>query len=341
VHPMNHPSNLLSPSRVLVVGVDAGGTRTRALVADLEGKVHGRAEGDGANPVTHGLEQALRTLHDTIANALQGIDPTMVGHVMLALAGDYPTRQPGPARALAAMLEDAGLRCPHSVVGDALAAFAAATPERGGCLLISGTGSVAVRIREHRIVDNAGGYGWLLGDGGSGFWLGREAARAAVDTLRGRAQAPQLTRLVCTALLGAPEPEVPGAAGAEQLLTALYAGPPHRLSALAPYVVRASEAGDPDAAPILERAARHLDQILDQLGPRIPGEPVVLAGSCLADEVLGRRTAKLVLARGPALLLRAQDNAAGAAWLAAARMPGQGPDRLTRLHRVLTRPDRS
>ena len=318
----------------LVVGVDAGGTTTRVLVADLNGAVLARAEGAPANPVTHGLDEAVRSLRATLTTALANIDAGRVGQVVLGLAGDHLARQAEPARTVAAMLGSLGLDCPHTVLGDALVAFAAATPRPDGRLLISGTGSVAVLIRDRRIVDTAGGYGWLLGDGGSGFWLGREAVRAAVDTLRGRAGAERLTRLVCASLLGPTHPA--GAAGADQLLTAAYAGPPLALARLAPHVVRAVRAGELEAGAILDRGALHLDELLQQMGPGDPAEPVVLAGSCLAPEVLGERTAGRITARGSALVLRAQDGAAGAAWLAAARLVGTDPRLLAKLHCVLT-----
>ena len=246
----------------LVIGVDAGGTRTRVLVADLAGRVRGRADGAGANPVTGGLDQALRLLRTAMVSALGDADPATVGYVVLGLAGDTLTRQPEPARLLSAVLRQAGLHCPYTVVGDAVVAFAAGTAEPEGRLLISGTGSVAVRIRNRQIVDTAGGYGWQLGDEGSGYWLGREAVRVAVDTLRGRARAPHLTQLVCKEILGTPEPSDPGPAGAEQLLTAVYSEPTRRLSSLAPFVVEASDAGDPDGSNILDRAAQHLNDIL-------------------------------------------------------------------------------
>jgi len=331
------PAPPSSPTAPLVLGVDAGGTRTRVLVADLDGTIQARAEAGAANPVAHGLAEALRTVGGAISDALRGLDPNAVGFAVLGLAGDHAARQHEEARrAVAAMLHDAGLRCPHAIVGDALVAFAGATPEPDGYLLISGTGSVAVRIQDRRITDTAGGYGWLLGDAGSGFWLGREAARAAVDTLRGRAQAPHLTRLVRIAVLGDPEPATSDAAAAEQLLAALYAAPPLRLAALAPCVTQASREGDAHAAKILDSAARHLDELLGQLGPCSPEEPVVLAGSCLAPDVLGRRTTEHIRAGGATRLLRAEEGAAGAAWLAATHLPDVDAAQLTQMHRTLT-----
>ncbi len=66
------------------------------------------------------------------------------------------------------------------MVGDAVTAFAAGTPEPSGAVLIAGTGAVAALIDGHEIMRAADGLGWLLGDVGSGRWMGLQAVRAAV-----------------------------------------------------------------------------------------------------------------------------------------------------------------
>jgi N-acetylglucosamine kinase-like BadF-type ATPase len=322
-----------SPSPV-VVGVDAGGTCTRVLVADLAGRPLGRGHGPGANPLAHGLTAARAALRGALAEALGEVDPQAVESVVIGLAGDRLAGESDASAALAGVLGELGLTGRHRVVGDALVSYAAATPEPDGALLISGTGAVAVRVLGRAIADTAGGHGWLLGDEGSGFWLGREAVRTAVDALRGRAAAPRLAELVVAEVLGPVDPGIPGRMLAEQLLTAVYAAPPLRLAALARCVSEADRAGDPGAAGILDRAAGHLAALLAQVRPENPEAPVVLAGSCLAPDVLGRRTVRLITARGPARVLRAADGAAGAAWLAA--VPLLDGEQLARLHEVLT-----
>lgn len=64
-------------------------------------------------------------------------------------------------------------------------------------MVIAGTGSVAARIEDHRLVASAGGHGWLLGDEGSAFWLGREAVRATLHALdRGRTDGDLVTAVL-------------------------------------------------------------------------------------------------------------------------------------------------
>ncbi len=74
--------------------------------------------------------------------------------------------------------EWAGLDVVPRVLSDAETAFASATAEPDGTVLVAGTGSIAGRIRDRRMTTTTGGYGWLLGDEGSAFWLGRQAVRA-------------------------------------------------------------------------------------------------------------------------------------------------------------------
>lgn len=72
-------------------------------------------------------------------------------------------------------------------------------------MLVAGTGAIAAEVRDLRLDRVADGHGWLLGDAGSGFWLGREAVRGLLADLdAGRAPTP-LGRQVLTDLLGAPE----------------------------------------------------------------------------------------------------------------------------------------
>ncbi|GGO91651.1 N-acetylglucosamine kinase [Wenjunlia tyrosinilytica] len=319
----------------LVLGVDAGGTSTRALIADLDGRVLARARGAGANPLAHGMEEALAALQDTVRRVLHNLDPQAVGFAVLGLAGDELTREGGPAEKLDAALRDAGLGCPYTVVGDALVAFAAGTPEPEGTVLIAGTGAVAVRVVKRSIAETAGGYGWLLGDEGSGFWLGREAVRLAADTLRGRGHALRLTELVAGDLLGGPSPAADRLV-AERLIAAAYAGSPMRLSTLAPHVSAAALAGDRAAQAVLDRAAAHLTALLaDVRAAEGPTRPVVLAGSCLTPGVLGDRTARAIAASGEAQVLFAREGSAGAAWLAALPLLEDSPSRLAALHSQL------
>jgi N-acetylglucosamine kinase-like BadF-type ATPase len=258
----------------LVLGGDVGGTATRLAVADLSGAVVAHASGPGGNPVSH-PGAARQVLADTLARALAGLDPAAVRVGVVGMAGGGVLRDPAVRAAYEEVWLGAGLRVVPEVCSDVEVAFAAGTEVPDGDVLIAGTGAVAGRIRGHRLLASTGGHGWLLGDEGSGFWLGREAVRMTLRALDSGAQPGELGRSVLAEL------GVPGAGSEARsaLIAAVHAGPPVALSALAPLVTRAHEAGDREAAGILQQAVVHLQQTLLRLGDPTPGHPVVLAGS--------------------------------------------------------------
>jgi glucosamine kinase len=184
----------------LVLGIDAGGTSTRAVVASLDGARLGTGRAGGGNPTTHGVGSACAAIAEAVGRALQGLDPAHVSAGVIGLAGSAPFRQEPGAVALDQVWRGAGLGSRPRMVTDVLVAFLAGTPHPSGTVLVAGTGAVAARVRERALERVADGLGWLLGDEGSAFWLGRAAARAALRDLAADAEGGLLTRLVLTHL---------------------------------------------------------------------------------------------------------------------------------------------
>ncbi|KKZ73335.1 BadF/BadG/BcrA/BcrD ATPase family protein, partial [Streptomyces showdoensis] len=195
--------------------------------------------------------------------------------------------------------------------GDADVAFAGGegTPA-DGLVLIAGTGAAAARVAGRRAIRAADGDGWLLGDAGSGFWLGREALRAVLRSLDGRGPS--------TALTG-PVGALCGGLAKEDVVRYAYGAEPVRLAALSPVVVEAAGAGDEVASALLDRAADELCATVAALGPR-PGEPLVVTGGLLGPggpllERLRARVSALGLTPDPV-----RDGLAGAVALARLRV---------------------
>jgi N-acetylglucosamine kinase-like BadF-type ATPase len=301
----------------LVLGVDAGGTSTRALLATVRGEVVARGTAAGGNPIAIGHGQALRALDTALREVLVDVDPATVAHAVIGMAGD----RSASTAALDSTWRALGLTCGYDVVGDALVAFAGATPARSGTVLIAGTGAIAVRVEEGALADCAGGLGWLLGDEGGGFWFGRAAVRTAVAAVR-RGRPTKLSQRVVTRLLGH------DSADAGQLIVAAYDRPPLQLAELAPLVFEAAADGDAEADLIIGEAAEHLDVMLRSVQHPDPSAPVVFAGSCLGNALLRDRVAGLLTA--PALV--AASGEAGAAWLASVHVAGPSPA----VHALLT-----
>ncbi|MGV9778560.1 N-acetylglucosamine kinase [Streptosporangium sp. NPDC003464] len=285
----------------LVIGVDGGGTSTRCVVATESGEVVGRGYGRGANALS--AADPGGSLRTALRAALETLDPGRVAGGVFGLAGAGSAREQAEAVATRAW-QAAGLAGRPSVVPDMLAAFAGATEEPSGAVLIAGTGAVAARIEDRRLVRRVDGHGWLLGDEGSGTWIGRRAVRAVLAALDGRAAPTALHR---GTLGGAP---------AHQIVSMVHQGiaedGPAWLARLAPEVESAAAAGDAAAVAILEEAARRLAGTVRSLGPG-PG-PLVLAGSLLTEPTLLAAEVRAKLEGG--VVVPARDSAAGAAALA-------------------------
>jgi N-acetylglucosamine kinase-like BadF-type ATPase len=330
-----------SAPEVLVLGLDIGGTSTRALLATADGHRLGSGHGPGGNPTSHGAERAAAALLAALRQALSGTDPGLVRAATLGMAGGHRlATEPGARDAFDAAWRAAGLRCPYTVVSDALVAYAAGTAVPEGTVLIAGTGAIAAAVRDYTLDRVADGHGWLLGDAGSGFWLGRQAVRVALADLDAHAEPGPLSSLVLTELLGSAEVAVRPRETAAALVQRVNAGPPVALAALAPLVIRGYQDGDQAAIGLVRRAADRLVSTVHIVREPEAGTPIVLAGGLLAKdsplgiEVSGRLARDWPAAPRPS----AGDGAAAAAWLAARTLPQLNEAHAANLHARLLQP---
>jgi N-acetylglucosamine kinase-like BadF-type ATPase len=310
-------------SDLLVMGIEAGTFRVDALVADLDGTVLGRGRSGSANPAALALADVAAHLVEAMTRALEGLDPRAVRSVVAGTAGILGFQRGRSAARLSGLWREAGLGCPVTVVPDAVTAFAAGTERARGSVLIAGAGAIAARVEREAVTARIDGNGWLVGDDGSGFWIGRQAVRAVFAALDGRGEPTLLLDAVLAALAG-PAPVPAGHAQREALLRdAVYDGPPVALAALAPLVPAAAEAGDRVAHRIVEQAVELLVQtaaplVADGLDA---DEPLVLAGSLLErDGPIRREVLRRLTERHGRAPLVARAGAGGALWLAARRI---------------------
>jgi glucosamine kinase len=311
-------------SDALVVGLDIGATATRAAVASVTGQRLGTGRGGGGNPTSRGAQVAAGQLRLALSTALATVDPSRVLAAAMGLAGGARLlADPASRTAFDAVWREAGLRCPYTVISDALVAYASGTPAPDGTVLIAGTGAIAAQVRALRLDRVADGHGWLLGDAGSGFWLGREAVRRTLADLDAGRAPTGVSDLVLNALLGSAPPGPPGRATVDALVQAVNRRPPIDLAALAPLVMRAIENGDPRAADIVGDAARLLVETAARIRPAGQATPIVLGGGLLtAPTPLAAAVNEACRTRWPdAPRVRAGDGAAAAAWLAARALP--------------------
>jgi len=181
-----------------VLGIDAGGTKTVALLADADGRVVGEGRAGGANLQAHGELEVEKVLHHVI-DAAMAPHPDPPAAVCLGLAG---VDREGDGEVIRGIMRRLGFRTHILIVNDALIALVAGVPLQPastvgpGVVLISGTGSIAYGVNSQGLAARAGGWGTSLGDEGSGYWIGRRALKAVARAADGRGPQTRLTALV-------------------------------------------------------------------------------------------------------------------------------------------------
>ncbi|GAA3859785.1 hypothetical protein GCM10022381_00570 [Leifsonia kafniensis] len=191
-----------------------------------------------------------------------------------------------PVEQITALLAPLGLRGPVALVSDVLATFYSGTLLPNGYVLIAGTGAVAGRIEDGRLAAVSDGLGWLLGDAGSGYWIGHRVVSAVVGFLDRRAPQTALTELLLAELHLTATTERRGERPLIllRLVDALYALRPVELSRFAPLAFQAHD--DEVACAILADATSALADTLASIWDRGVDGPVVLGGSVLGRGLL-------------------------------------------------------
>lgn len=254
-----------------VLGIDAGGTKTTCLLADATGRVVASAHAGGANLQASGELELEKVLHRVMEDALGDTDITPAA-ICLGIAG---VDRPRDAEAVRGIMRRIGFKTRTAVVNDALVALVAGTGHEPGVVIVSGTGSIAYGRDAGGRAARAGGWGYLLGDEGGGFWIGRSALSAVVRQFDGRGPATRLTDLVLEELrLASPT----------ELIHAIYDGglQRHTIAGIAGVVQRATDTGDAIASEILSRAGAELTtaaaSVITRLEMRGATFQTVLAG---------------------------------------------------------------
>jgi glucosamine kinase len=249
----------------LFAGLDGGASKTRARVTDDAGSVLGEGT-SGPGSLTIGAETAARSVREALAQALAGTGARLAAcRLVCGLAGN---RQPERRRHFEQLLADVG---GIEVVSDGFAALLGAHQGEPGAIVIVGTGSVGLRLDDDRQCRQIGGWGPVVGDEGSGSWLGREAVRAALRASDEGSDSAFLTAL--RDLLGGTH---------ERILDWVAEANATRLASLAPLLLEHAGTGDPAASRLLEAAALEVGRLV-RLTSRGGQVPIALLGGLAAS----------------------------------------------------------
>jgi N-acetylglucosamine kinase-like BadF-type ATPase len=250
-----------------VIGIDAGGTKTVGLLADETGAVLRDSRAGAANLVMQGELGVEKVIFEVI-DALD--PPPGVDAICLGIAG---ADRPASLELMAGVLGRLGFRRHVRVASDALIALAAGAPDVLGMVLVAGTGSVAFG-RDGERSARSGGWGYLLGDEASAYWLGLAAVRQGIRGLDGRGPQTTLYERI-RARLGVDTPQ--------ELSDWFYSNlaPRSAVAELAGVVEEAAREGDAGAEAILGLAAEHLSRAASAVARKLEfaGDyPLILAG---------------------------------------------------------------
>ena len=237
----------------VLLGVDGGGTRSRAVLVTEDGAVIGAGTAAGANVHDVGAEEVGRQLAvgAALAWAAARTPPRPLGAACFALAGLVTESDRALAREAVSRANLLSVGARVRIDNDGAAAVAGAHLGGPGLVLIAGTGSACYGRGHDGTAWRAGGWGPWMGDEGSGTWIGREALTAVVKARDGRGPATALTARLLAAT-GCSEPD--------ELMYRVYVlGLDRRATAaLAPQVLAVAAAGDAVAEDLLNRAVEHL-----------------------------------------------------------------------------------
>lgn len=235
--------------RELVVGVDGGGTRTRAAILD-GGRILGEGAAGPSNPLRVGIANGAAAIREAIDKACSAAlihrgDLTGAG---IGLAG--VRRKDIRTRMREVLIEVLGIKNVELMTDGDIALYGA-TDGGPGIVVISGTGSICCGVNRQGKHVFAGGWGPVAGDEGSGSWIARRGLQAVAQASDERGPRTALTAVACEYFqVGTPD----------DLSTAIYAPTitNDRIAGFSKHVIETARERDPVAVNILSEAGREL-----------------------------------------------------------------------------------
>lgn len=252
----------------LFLGIDGGGTKTECAVGN-EVEILGRFTAGTSKIQRVPRETATNSLKAAVQGALYAarVQPDEIAYSCVGIAGASQPEVIEFVGEVMTSLVTGGLK----VVGDNVIAHEAAFHGKAGVLVIAGTGSIAYGRNERGETARAGGWGSIISDEGSGYWIGKTAVAAAMRAY----DSGQTTALVDKIM------KQWRIATREDIVRIANTNPPPNFAALFPEVLAAADKGDVIAKDILTRAGTELANIAKAVIRRLwPGQHEVhLAGS--------------------------------------------------------------
>jgi N-acetylglucosamine kinase-like BadF-type ATPase len=268
---------LLSNRKKTYIGIDGGGSKTTCILCNEHGEILAIHSGSGTNMKSKRWAEVKNVLCKLIEGVLDASQTTWddIQCVFMSLAGSDRMTDRNK------IITSFSMKNKVIVRNDAYAALASGTFGNTGTVLIAGTGSIAYFLSPDTKTEiRVGGWGYLLGDEGSGFAIGQKALNAVLKAFDGRGEKTALTSMVL---------EKFNITHPSDIIDAVYENedPRKRIADLSHLVLAASQIGDPVAVQIKEEAILHLLELISCLHQRTNGQslhfPIVITGGLFSD----------------------------------------------------------
>lgn len=299
------------------IGIDGGGTKSRLMACDESGREYGPYVGGSTNLNSNPREAVQEHIRALVELFLMERGAAW-GSISALAVGSAGVDIPENVADFTALLREAGFTCPLKVVNDVEILLESEVRGRPGLVLISGTGTVGLGKSADGRTHRVGGWGHIVGDEGSGYWIGREAVRRALRSLDGREPPTLLTGLLEERL---------GLPSVDRILPVVYGPDANKkdMAALARLVDAAAGQGDRAGREILRCAADEIFLMAQALVTAcgLVGEfPIVVGGGILTgSEALWRDLRPRLHTLSPFTIKAAREPAMGAVYLAQALRP--------------------
>ena len=247
-----------------IAGIDAGGSKTECIIWDTEREeVAAQSRTGPANYQVVGLNKAVGEIKQALKLVLNSVGLESIPLVGLGIAG---AGREEDINRLKARLNDVSWINKFVITDDGRSALLGATGGHPGMILIAGTGSIAYGLREDGGFIRSGGWGPILGDEGSGFWLGLKAIKLVIRASEGRAQRTSLTDIVKEELK---------IDKLSKLVSFIHKGklPRKKIAALVPSIIKEAENDDQSAKNLVDTGIEELLLLVKSIKARLDYNP--------------------------------------------------------------------
>jgi len=279
-----------SKNKNYVIGVDGGGTKTEAALANLEGKIFNLVRTGPSNLRNVGIEKSVSNIYKAIKKVSIGRKIISIFIGLAAIEEEFKFEKEKIKKEIFKKLRN--FKGKLEISSDQILAFRSGTDKKDGIVLISGTGSVChgwkgLQPTHHPPASRApkeaktSGWGWVA-DEGSGFWAGQKAFQAIFKELDERGEKTKITKLLFKKWK---------LKNKEDFLKKIYSRDSIRqISSISGIIDKAVEKGDKIAKNIMTEAGKELAQtvktVIRKLNFKNENFPVVLVGRMFKSKII-------------------------------------------------------